>query len=268
MKEYIKKVMNHFNGKGAPDEYADGIDYSNWHISTWDVVNEACAAPGLEEILSGEDYQVKDYPFKYAIGKDYGRYAFKYADEADPDAELRYNDYGEQTSSKAKAVVAYLKYLVDPNDSSKSYVDKIGVQSHYDIESDITQVKNSLDMYVATGKKLDITELDIKAYTKAQRDAQEAIYENGVPKTVEYKQAKILRELFDIYESMSAHIDRVNFWTFTDLYAYSNIEGFTHKEYAGIFDRKFAPKPQYYILVDTEEEFNRRYPDYQNSVTQ
>ncbi|MCI5971252.1 MAG: endo-1,4-beta-xylanase, partial [Oscillospiraceae bacterium] len=42
MKEYINKVMNHFNGNGDPDEYADGIDYSNWHISTWDVVNEAC----------------------------------------------------------------------------------------------------------------------------------------------------------------------------------------------------------------------------------
>ena len=264
MKEYINKVMNHFNGNGDSDEYADGIDYSNWHISTWDVVNEACAAPGLEEILSGEDYQVKDYPFKDAIGKDYGSYAFKYADEADPEAELRYNDYGEQTSSKAKAVVAYLNYI----DPKGLYVDKIGVQSHYDIECNTAQVEKSLKMYVDSGKKLDITELDIKAYTKAQRNAQKAIYEDGVPKTVEYKQAKILRELFDIYESMSEHIDRVNFWTFTDLYAYSNKEGFDHKEYAGIFDRKFAPKPQYYILVDTQEEFNARYPDYQNSVTQ
>ncbi|MDY5626550.1 MAG: endo-1,4-beta-xylanase, partial [Clostridia bacterium] len=262
MKEYIKKVMNHFNGNGDPDEYADGIDYSNWHISTWDVVNEACAAPGIFDL---GDYQVKDdYPFAQIIGNDYGKFAFQYADEADPEAELRYNDYGEQKSSKAKAVVAYLNYI-DPKDL---YVDKIGVQSHYDIESDIAQVKKSLKMYVDNGKKLDITELDIKAYTKAQRNAQKAIYEDGVPKTVEYKQAKILRELFDIYESMSEHIDRVNFWTFTDLYAYSNKEGFDHKEYAGIFDRKFAPKPQYYILVDTQEEFNARYPDYQNSVTQ
>ncbi|MCI5970447.1 MAG: endo-1,4-beta-xylanase, partial [Oscillospiraceae bacterium] len=259
MKEYINKVMKHFNGKGDPDEYADGIDYSNWHISTWDVVNEACDAPFIG------DYKVKDdYPFAQAIGNDYGKFAFQYAYEADPEAELRYNDYGEQKFSKAKAVVAYLNYI----DPKGLYVDKIGVQSHYDIECNTAQVEKSLKMYVDSGKKLDITELDIKAYTKAQRDAKKAIYEDGVPKTVEYKQAKILRELFDIYESMSANIDRVNFWTFTDLYAYSNKEGFDHKEYAGIFDRKFAPKPQYYILVDTQEEFNARYPDYQNSVTQ
>lgn len=267
MKEYITKVMNHFNGKGDLSEYTvDG--YKGGGVKTWDVLNEACAAPGLEEILSGQKYQVKDYPYKYIIGSDYGKYAFKYAHEADPDAELRYNDYGEQTASKANALVAYVKTLVDPKDSSKSYVDTIGVQSHYDIESDITQIKNSLDMYVATGKNIDITELDIKAYTKEQREAKAAIYENGVPKSVEYKQAKLLRDLFDKYELISEHIGRVNFWTFTDLYAYPNTEVFAHKEYAGIFDRKFAPKPQYYILVDTEEEFNKRYPDYQQYITQ
>lgn len=264
MKTYITKVMNHFNGKGDPEEYTvDG--YAGGGVKTWDVLNEACAAPG---IFDKGDYQVKDYPFWRIIGDDYGRYAFMYAHEADPEAELRYNDYGEQNSAKAKAVVAYVKSLVDPKDSSKSYVDKIGVQSHYDIESDITKIKASLDEYVATGKKLDITELDIKAYTKKQRDAKKAIYESGVPKAVEYKQAKLLRSLFDKYESLSEHIDRVNFWTFTDLYAYPNKEGFTHKEYAGIFDRKFAPKPQYYILVDSDEEFNARYPDYQKYVEQ
>lgn len=264
MQEYITKVMNHFNGKGDPSEYTvDG--YTGGGVKTWDVVNEACAAPGL---FDWGDYQVKSYPYQRIIGDDYGKYAFKYAHEADPNAELRYNDYGEQTSSKAKAVVAYVKSLTDPNDSSKSYVDKIGVQSHYDIESDITAIKASLDKYAATGIKLDITELDIKAYTASQRSAKKAIYEDGVPKAVEYKQAKLLRELFDKYESLSAHIDRVNFWTFSDLYAYPNKEGFDHKEYAGIFDRKFAPKPQYYILVDTVAKFNARYPDYQEYVTQ
>lgn len=273
MKEYITRVMNHFNGKGDASEYTvDG--YTGGGVKTWDVLNEACDAVS-SLALWPDGYRVKNYPYKYIIGADYGRYAFKYAHEADPEAELRYNDYGEQVpkevlmdTSKADSVAAYVKSLTDPEDSSKSYVDKIGVQSHYDIESDIETIKESLDKYAETGLKLDITELDIKAYTSAQRKAEEAIYEDGVPKAVEYKQAKLMRELFDKYESMSAHIDRVNFWTFSDLYAYPNKEGFTHKEYAGIFDRKFAPKPQYYILVETEAEFNARYPDYQKYVTQ
>ncbi|MBP3362134.1 MAG: endo-1,4-beta-xylanase [Clostridia bacterium] len=264
MRDYITKVMNHFNGKGDAAEYTvEG--YTGGGVKTWDVLNEACAAPGLFDF---GDYQVKSYPFQRIIGDDYGRYAFMYAHEADPEAELRYNDYGEQDASKAKAVVSYVKSLVDPEDLKTSYVDKIGVQSHYDIESDIATIKSSLDKYVATGHDLDITELDIKAYTSKQRDNKKAIYENGIPKSVEYKQAKLLGELFDKYSALSAHIDRVNFWTFTDLYAYANTEGFDHKEYAGIFDRKFAPKPQYYILVDTKEEFSARYPDYSKYVTQ
>lgn len=273
MKKYITKVMKHFNGTGDASEYTvDG--YTGGGVSTWDVVNEACDTISSYELWP-EGYFVKNNPYKKIIGKDYGLYAFKYAREADPTAELRYNDYGEQApkeyfdvTTKAESVANYVKSLVDPDDPSKSYVDTIGVQSHYDIESDITQIKESLDIYVGTGKKIDITELDIKAYTKKQREAKVAIYEDGVPKSVEYKQAKLLRDLFDKYELISEHIGRVNFWTFTDLYAYPNTEVFAHKEYAGIFDRKFAPKPQYYILVDTEEEFNKRYPDYQQYITQ
>lgn len=273
MKKYITKVMNHFNGEGDPTEYTvDG--YEDWRVNTWDVVNEACDTI-ISYTIYPDGYRVKPYPYQDIIGNDYGAYAFKYAREADPKAELRYNDYGEQAHreyfdvpTKAESVKYYVNSLVDPDDPSKSYVDTIGVQSHYDIESDINQIKESLDVYVSTGKKIDITELDIKAYTKKQREAKVAIYENGVPKSVEYKQAKLLRDLFDKYEQISEHIGRVNFWTFTDLYAYPNTEGFEHKEYAGIFDRKFAPKPQYYILVDTEEEFNKRYPDYKQYITQ
>ena len=262
MKTYIETVMNHFNGKGDPSEYSvDG--YENWNVNTWDVVNEAVSS------TLGDIIFYKGTGFYHAIGADYGKYAFKYAREADSDAELRYNDYGEQNAEKADAVCAYVKTLTDPDDPSKSYVNKIGVQSHYDIESDANTIKQSLDKYAAISSdiKLDITELDIKAYTKAQRDAQVPIYENGIPKSVEYKQAKLMRDLFNKYELMSDKIDRVNFWTFSDLYAYPNREGFTHKEYAGIFDRKFAPKPQYYILVDTPEEFNTRYPDYSTYIT-
>ena len=262
MKTYIETVINHFNGKGSASEYSvDG--YESWNVNTWDVVNEAVNSNIGDIIL------YKGTGFYHAIGSDYGKYAFKYAHDADPDAELRYNDYGEHNAEKAEAVCKYVKTLTDPTDSSVSYVNKIGVQSHYDIESDINTIKESLDKYAAISSdiKLDITELDIKAYTKAQRDAQVPIYENGIPKSVEYKQAKLLRDLFDKYELMSDKIDRVNFWTFSDLYAYPNREGFEHKEYAGIFDRKFAPKPQYYILVDTPAEFNARYPDYSTYIT-
>ena len=263
MRNYIKKVMNHFNGKGDPSEYkVDG--YSGGGVTTWDVLNEACDR--YSDTIEIDYYKVKDGPFSRIIGNDYGKYAFKYAHETDPDAELRYNDFGEHNAAKARAVAAYVKSLTDPNNSAVSYVDKIGAQSHYYADSDIDTIKESLDRYIATGLKLDITELDIRAYTKAEFEAKKQIYEDGVPKSVEYKQAKLLRELFDKYELLSDKIDRVNFWTFTDLYAYPNTESFDHKEYAGIFDRKFAPKPQYYILVDTEEEFNARYPDYASYV--
>lgn len=258
MEEYITRVMNHFNGSGEDTEYT--TSYKGGSIAVWDVVNEA--------VDDSDAHKIRENFFGKVTGGDYVTYAFQVARNLYPNAELRYNDYCSYSNSKAQAVSNLVKGVLDVDDT---LIDRIGVQSHYHNDTDINTINRSLDILLATDNnlKIDITELDIRAYTHPEQIAQNAILENGVTKAREYRQAKLLKDLFTRYEAMAAanRLDRVVFWTFADGYAFPNQEGgFRHKDYAGLFDRRFHAKPQYYILTDTAAEFNARYPDYQSYI--
>jgi len=70
-------------------------------INGWDVVNEA-----LEE-----DGSLRQTPWLKIIGEDYIAKAFQFAHEADPQAELYYNDYNLENEAKLKGAVELLKKL-------------------------------------------------------------------------------------------------------------------------------------------------------------
>jgi len=67
MREHIMAVVSRYKGR----------------INGWDVVNNAI----------GKDGQMLETKWSKIIGPDYIQKAFEYAHEADPDAELYYNDY-------------------------------------------------------------------------------------------------------------------------------------------------------------------------------
>jgi endo-1,4-beta-xylanase len=70
-------------------------------IAGWDVVNEAL----------NKDGTLRESPWKRIIGKEYIAEAFRFAHEADPAAELYYNDYDLEIPAKRQGVVALLKKL-------------------------------------------------------------------------------------------------------------------------------------------------------------
>ena len=67
MKEHIGTVVGRYKGK----------------VKGWDVVNEAIE----------DDGTFRKTKYFEIIGEDYIRLAFQFAHEADPEAELYYNDY-------------------------------------------------------------------------------------------------------------------------------------------------------------------------------
>ncbi len=77
MRDHIHTVVGRYKGK----------------IKTWDVVNEALADGGGGDVL-------RNSLWLQIVGPDFIAKAFEYAHEADPDATLRYNDYGLENAQK------------------------------------------------------------------------------------------------------------------------------------------------------------------------
>ena len=100
MKDHITTIVKRYKGR----------------IKGWDVVNEA-----IED--NGAYRKTKFYEI---LGEEYIPLAFQYAHEADPDAELYYNDYSMAQPGRREAVVKMV------NDLKKRgiRIDAIGMQGH------------------------------------------------------------------------------------------------------------------------------------------
>ena len=83
MRDHIHTVVGRYKGK----------------IKGWDVVNEAL----------NEDGSLRETPWLKIIGEEYIVKAFEFAHEADPNAELYYNDYSLENAPKTGG-----SYCVDP----------------------------------------------------------------------------------------------------------------------------------------------------------
>ncbi|MBM3838463.1 MAG: endo-1,4-beta-xylanase [Verrucomicrobia bacterium] len=88
MRDHIHTVVGRYKGK----------------IKAWDVVNEALADGGGTNVL-------RNSLWLQIIGPDYIAKAFQYAHEADPNAILRYNDYGLENPAKRQKLVTLIKSL-------------------------------------------------------------------------------------------------------------------------------------------------------------
>ncbi|HMS68387.1 MAG TPA: endo-1,4-beta-xylanase, partial [Saprospiraceae bacterium] len=85
MKEHISTVVGRYKGK----------------IKGWDVVNEAL----------NEDGTMRKSVFYDKLGDDFIAQAFILANQADPNAELYYNDYNIEQPNKRKGVIEIIKKL-------------------------------------------------------------------------------------------------------------------------------------------------------------
>jgi len=237
MKKHIYAVVGRYKGK----------------IKGWDVVNEAFNDNGT----------YRNSKFFQILGKDFIKYAFQFAHEADPNVELYYNDYNVETPAKCDAIVQLVKELK----AAGLRIDAVGSQSHmHMINPTVEATETSFKKLKAAGVHICITEWDISilpspyeganistsmAYTKEMDP-----YRDGVPADVQQKWNKRMLDMFGLFLKYNDVIDRVTVWGVTDNGTWLNnfpIRG--RKDYPMLYDRDNKRKP----IVDEMIALTKKY---------
>jgi endo-1,4-beta-xylanase len=240
MKDHIFTVVGRYKGK----------------VKGWDVVNEAI----------GDDGQMRKSKWMEIIGEDYVQKAFEYAKEADPDAQLYYNDYNIELKGKREGVVKLIKSLQERGIK----IDAIGIQGHWHLNSpDLAEIDSSFQVYARLGSKVMITEFEVNVIPEpsgivgadiAQHaEYQEMMnpYPESFPDSMQQVLAKRYAALFELFLRNSDKITRVTFWGVHDGYSWKNdwpISG--RKNYPLLFDRNYQPKPAYDAVIETAKKFS------------
>ena len=162
MRNHITNVMQHYKGK----------------VREWDVVNE-CLDDDQTTVRSNPNgYDLRQQSvWQRAIGDDYIEWAFKYAHEADPDAELYLNDYGVEFQGKAKSL-AFYNLAVSLKEKGIP-IHGVGLQCHFSIgEVDGVKLNRTIKRFAEAGLKCIITELDmgIPSTSDADKEEQARLY--------------------------------------------------------------------------------------------
>ncbi|MCU0748034.1 MAG: endo-1,4-beta-xylanase [Akkermansiaceae bacterium] len=239
MREHIQAVAGHYKGK----------------VKGWDVVNEALSDGGSDPL--------RDSPWKEIIGEDFIDHAFRFAKEADPNAELYYNDYGLEDPRKRANCVKLLRGLLDRGVP----IDGVGTQSHFQLdEPSNEQVEQTIKDFAALGLKVIITELDVDVLPsygpagiadinrREKSDPSLNPYTGGLPAEIQQKLAQRYADLFAIYLRHRKSITRVTFWGLYDGHTWLNhfpIRGRTNHPL--LFDRNFKPKPAFFEVLKLAE---------------
>lgn len=238
MHEHILKVAGRYKGR----------------IGGWDVVNEAL----------NEDGTLRQSPWMKIIGEDYLEQAFRYAHEADPDAQLYYNDYSLENEVKRKGALELVRKL-----KAKGVpITAVGLQDHVSLESPtVEQVDTTISEFGKLGVKVMITELDVDVLpwpaTSQTADVSLNVasgprlnpYPNALPGTVQQALSKRYAELFEVYRKHSGLVTRVTFWGVTDKDSWKNnwpVKGRTN--YPLLFDRNAQPKPAFDAVIQVARE--------------
>jgi len=214
------------DGSGGPATRDTLIARMRRHIATvvgrykgrihgWDVVNEAV----------NEDGSMRQSPWMRIIGPDYIAMAFAFAHEADPTAELYYNDFSVEGAAKRAGIVK----LVASLKAQGVPITGVGMQEHQKMDWPSTaSVDTAITAIAATGVRVMVTELDVDVLPSNKGQRTEAIerelartgapdpYRVGLPDSMQTRLAHRYGDLFRVYLAHRDVISRVTFWGVTD----------------------------------------------------
>lgn len=208
MKDHITTVMTHYKGK----------------VAEWDVVNEAFDDNG----------NYKNNIWYKWIGPDYIKYAYMYAQQADPNAKLYYNEYSaDRPNAKTTAIVNLVKSLR----SQGVQVHGIGLEMHIGIGGNYpshTELQQLMKTYADLGLEVEFTELDVGVgaqslpVSQAVLDEQKAVYQSVVSDC-----------------QQASNCQGVTIWGVTDKYSWRGV-----LQAATLIDNNYQKKAAYTTVRD------------------
>jgi endo-1,4-beta-xylanase len=215
LREHIQTVVGRYKGR----------------IQYWDVVNEV--------VDNHAPYGMREGAWKDALGEQMIELAFRFAHEADPQARLFYNDYGEWNPAKREAVYAMLRRLLDKGVP----IHGIGVQDHVKLTGapTPTDLDAALRRYEALGLEIHITEVDVDM----NPDGKLTVFTPEMAQA----QARRYRELFDVYQRHAGKITAVMTWNVTDRDSWMRRLPVPRPNWPLLFDENGRPKPAAEALV-------------------
>ncbi len=208
LKTYILTVVGHFKGQ----------------VIAWDVVNEA---------MDGS--QLKNTFWLQTIGPDYIPLAFEWAHQADPQAALFYNDWGDdEAGPKFDAILSMMNTLR----SQGVHVDGVGMETHIGFGATFKpeDVATNMARLKAAGLSVEVSEMDVQL--------------GGLPGDSNAK----LQEQADIFGQMATmckaagNCRSFTVWGVCDRYTWLT-KVVANPQHPLLFDANYQPKPAYAAVV-------------------
>ncbi len=234
MRNHIYTVVGRYKGK----------------VHGWDVVNEAIV----------DDGSYRNSKFYQILGEDFIKLAFQFAHEADPDAELYYNDYSEFVPAKREGIARMVKMLKDQG----IRIDGVGFQCHIGLDyPSLDEYEKTIQLIANTGVNVMITEMEISvlpmpdwrvgAEISASFEYQQKLnpYTEGLPDAVNAQLEQRYVDFFSLFLKYQDVIPRVTVWGVNDGNSWKNgfpVRGRT--DYPLLFDRKNQPKSVVAKLIE------------------
>ena len=179
--------------------------------------------------------------------------------EADPNAQLYYNDYSLENEAKRKGAVALMRKLK----AAGVPIAGIGLQGHVKIDGpDAAQEAATIEAFAALGLQVNISELDVDLLPRTTKSdsadvsmtaaatAQSNPYTSGLPEEMQQALAKRYAELFKVFVQHHDSLGRVTLWGVTDRESWlNNFPARGRTNYPLLFDREGKPKPAFFAVL-------------------
>ena len=226
--DYIHTLVGRYRGK----------------VAMWDVANEA-----IDDRPNQNPFNLRNSFWFRKLGPEFLVMAFKWAHEADPKAELYYNEYGvEGGGPKAQHMLDLAKWLKQQG----APITGLGLQYHIDCKTSIAPGDGHYQLIDEIHKlrlAYMITELDVAV--PVQKLPAGDPNRGLIPADPEdlNLQAKTYAAVFQMALT-SRNCHGINIWGLTDRHSW--IPGFSQGRngLATLFDKSYLPKPALQAVED------------------